>query len=196
MAEDKKLFLPVLQGTTRPKRRSIAVSRFIVSYIEKTYGDEIETQLVDPKEYAFPNDGKDPDVQDPRYTELTRRADGFVIVIPEYNHSFSGSLKRMLDSELTNYIHKPAALCGVSAGPWGGVRAIESILSPLREMGMIATFRDVNVAKVGEAFDDHGNPTDAFHMKPLQSAITELVWMAKVLSWGRENVPSKYHAKD
>src|SRR5689334_836008 len=98
----EKLFIPVLLGTTRPKRESIKAAKLVAS-VGKTI-EEIEIQLVDPSEYNFPFDGNDPENKDPRYSELTKRADGFFIVTPEYNHSFPGSLKRMLDSELQNYI--------------------------------------------------------------------------------------------
>src|SRR5581483_10997310 len=115
-----KLFIPVLLGTTRPKRESLKAARLVES-VGKTI-KEIEVQLVDPGEYTFPFDGNDPENKDPRYTELTARADGFFIVTPEYNHSFPGTLKRMLDSELENYNHKPVALAGLSDRMFGGVR--------------------------------------------------------------------------
>src|SRR5690606_9661531 len=133
-AHMSKLFIPILQGTTREGRQSINAAELILK-VSKEY-DEIETILVDPRDFNFPGDGNEPEAKDPRYTDITKRADGFFIVTPEYNHSIPGSLKRMLDSELKNYIHKPVAFAGVSAGPWGGVRAIEALVTTVREMGM------------------------------------------------------------
>src|SRR5436190_805064 len=121
-----KLYLPVLAGTTRAQRRSIWVAR-LVTEIGAGLPD-VETELIDPQDFTFPGDGNDPEGKDARYTAITERADGFFIVTPEYNHSFPGSLKRMLDSELKNYIHKPVAYCGVSEQQWGGVRAIEALV--------------------------------------------------------------------
>ena len=93
----EKLFIPILIGTTRPKRESVKPAR-LIEQVGKTI-DEIEVLLVDPNDYHFPFDGNDEENKDPRYTELTAKADGFFIVTPEYNHSFPGTLKRMLDSE-------------------------------------------------------------------------------------------------
>jgi NAD(P)H-dependent FMN reductase len=45
-----------------------------------------------------------------------------VIVASEYNHSFPGLLKHVLDSCLKEYIHKAVGVVGVSAGIWGGTR--------------------------------------------------------------------------
>jgi NAD(P)H-dependent FMN reductase len=187
----QKLFVPILQGTTRPKRRSINASKLIFDIGSKI--DEIEVQLVDPVDYNFPFDGNDPENKDPRYSELTLKADAFFIVTSEYNHSFPGTLKRMLDSELKNYIHKPVAFAGVSNGIFGGARAIESLVSSVREMGMVATFSDVYFPQVQNTFDEDGKLLDESVIKRIERAYTELIWMAKSLKWGRENVESVYH---
>ncbi|MBI2051380.1 NAD(P)H-dependent oxidoreductase [Candidatus Roizmanbacteria bacterium] len=113
----EKLFIPVLQGTTRQKRKSIYAA-WLVERVGKEF-EEVKTVLVDPLDFNFPFDGNDPEGKDPRYSKITKEADGFFIVTPEYNHGYPGSLKRMLDSELENYIHKPVAFAGVSSGPWG-----------------------------------------------------------------------------
>lgn len=191
MQDMEKLFLPILIGTTRPKRESVKPAR-LIEQVGKTI-DEIEVLLVDPNDYHFPFDGNDEENKDPRYTELTAKADGFFIVTPEYNHSFPGTLKRMLDSELKNYIHKPVAFAGVSAGIFGGVRAIESLLGPIREMGMVPTFADLFFPKVQELFDENGEIIDKKYIKRIHQAYEELIWLAKVLKWGREHVRSIYH---
>ncbi len=187
----KKLFIPILIGTTRPKRESIKPAQ-LIEQVGKTI-DEIEVALVDPNDYTFPFDGNDEENKDPRYTELTARADGFFIVTPEYNHSYPGTLKRMLDSELKNYIHKPVTFAGVSAQVFGGARAIEALLPPVREMGMVATFTDIYFPHVQDLFDENGEIRDKKYIKRIERAYEELIWMAKVLKWGRENVKSIYH---
>lgn len=186
-----KLYIPVLAGTTREKRKSIFAARLVVEVV-KTFED-IETELIDPKDFNFPGDGNDPEGKDSRYSKITERADGFFIVTPEYNHSFPGSLKRMLDSELSNYIHKPVALAGVSSGQWGGVRAIEALVGTVREMGLVATFTDMQFPKVQELFNESGELQNENIREYIRGAWTELIWMAKVLKSGRQNEPSKHH---
>ncbi len=186
-----KLYIPVLAGTTREQRKSIFAAR-LVAEVGNTF-DEIETEVIDPKDFYFPGDGNDPEGKDARYTAITERADGFFIVTPEYNHSFPGSLKRMLDSELSNYIHKPVAFAGASSGQWGGVRAIEQLVGTVREMGMVSTFTDMQFPKVQELFDDNGILQNEAYREYVKGAWIELIWMCKVMKNGRENVPSKYH---
>lgn len=186
-----RLYIPVLVGTARERRKSIHAAKLVME-VGRTFGD-IETELVDPNNFNFPGDGNDPEGKDPRYTAITARADGFFIVSPEYNHSFPGSLKRMLDSELKNYIHKPVAFAGVSSGPWGGVRAIEALVGTVRELGLVATFTDMKFPKVQELFNENGELQNDKQREHVKSAWQELLWMATVLRWGRENVASKYH---
>jgi len=185
------LFIPILAGTTREQRKSIFVAQLVYE-VSKQY-KEIDSVLIDPKDFTFPGDGNDPKSKDPRYTELTARADGFFIVTPEYNHSIPGSLKRMLDSELENYSHKPVAFAGVSAGPWGGVRAIESLVTAVREMGMVVTFTDVQFPKIQDIFDENGKLLDESYIKRIQRSFDELIWMVKVMKHGRNSIPSQNH---
>jgi NAD(P)H-dependent FMN reductase len=188
-----KLNIVILAGTTREKRKSIRAARFVFE-MAKQY-QEVEAVFVDPRDFNFPGDGNDAEGKDPKYTEITQKADGFFIVTPEYNHLIPGSLKRMLDSELKNYIHKPVAFAGVSDGLWGGVRAIEALVTTVREMGMVATFTDVQFPRVQDIFDENGKLLDEAYIKRVKRSLDELIWMAKTLKYGRENVPSQYHQK-
>ncbi len=180
-----KLYIPVLAGTTREQRKSIHAAR-LVAEVGASF-DEVETELIDPKDFNFPGDGNDPEGKDPHYSAVTARADGFFIVTPEYNHGYPGSLKRMLDSELENYIHKPVAFGGVSSGPWGGVRAIEALVNAVREMGLVTTFTDMQFPKIQDLFDEDGKLLNESYRKYVANAWKELIWMAKVLKAGREN---------
>lgn len=181
---EQKLVILVMAGTIRVQRESIKAAQFVAE-IGRTYPN-LQIEFVDPKDFTFPGDGNDPEGKDPRYSALTAKADGFFIVTPEYNHSFPGSLKRMLDSELKNYIHKPVALAGASSGAWGGVRAVEALVVSVREMGLVATFTSCYFPRVQDAFDENGKPTDERTKSAVRRAYDELIWMAKVLKTGRD----------
>lgn len=185
------LNIAVIVGTKRKARRSIYPAKLITEIGNSITG--VNASLVDPNDFNLPGDGNDPEGKDANYTKITKEADGFFIITPEYNHSFPGSLKRLLDSELKNYIHKPVNIAGVSSGRWGGVRAIEHLSVVTRELGMITTFADVQFPNVGEMFDKAGTLTDESAKQRIQKSWEELIWMAKVMKWGRENLPNSYH---
>ena len=88
--------IAVMAGTSRAQRESIKAARYVADFASKLPG--VTVLFVDPSDFNFPGDGNDPEGQDPRYSAIVEKADAFFIVTPEYNHSFPGSLKRMLDS--------------------------------------------------------------------------------------------------
>lgn len=179
----------VLAGTTRVQRESIKAARYIADFGRGLSG--VDIIFVDPVDFEFPGDGNDPEGKDPRYTAIVDKADAFFIITPEYNHSFPGSLKRMLDSELELYNHKPVAFAGASSGNWGGVRAVESLLTAVRETGLVAMSWDVYFPRVQDIFDDQGT------IKPEQKErydrnigklYDELLWFARMLKQAREEL--------
>ena len=97
-------------------------------------------------------------------------------------------LKHVLDTNLQEYVHKAVGIAGVSAGPFGGTRVIENMLSPMRELGLVTIFFDVNFGNVLKLFDDSGYLLDSSFVKRTDKFLNELVWMATTLRYGRENI--------
>jgi len=191
---EPKLFIPVLLGTPRKKRESQDVAEWVCSQLRQR--EEIETQLFDVCDFKLPHDhyGQEIKEQFPQWRDAIIRADGLVIVTPEYNHGYPGSLKSVLDLLLREYVHKAVAFVGVSAGPWGGTRVIEACVPMVRELGLAVTFSDLNFPKVGDKFDADGNLLDEAYNRRVGDFLDELAWMATTLRWGRNNVPSKFHS--
>ncbi len=131
----------------------------------------------------------------PEWRDAIIKADGLVVVTPEYNHGYPGSLKSVIDLLLPEYIHKAVTFVGVSAGPWGGTRVIEACVPMVRELGLVVTFSDLNFPLVGDKFDEEGKITDDAYEERVKGFLDELIWMSRTLQWGRENLPSKYHEK-
>jgi NAD(P)H-dependent FMN reductase len=137
---------------------------------------------------VLPVDDAGEQIKDGSFSDSMMRADALILVSPEYNHGYPGLLKHALDSNLKEYIHKAVGICGVSAGPFGGTRVIENMLPVMRELGLVTIFWDVNFSSVQNAFDDQGKLKDPSYLKRFDKFIKELIWMAKVLRYGRENV--------
>lgn len=186
MPNCRPLNIPVILGTTRKGRMSAHAARFMVQQIEKRQG--VATQLIDLSELPMPIDDAGEEIKDESFSNKMALADALVIVTPEYNHSFPGLLKHVLDSCLKEYIHKAAGIVGVSAGPFGGVRAIQDFLPVIRELGLVNIFWDVNFGNVTSAFDVSGKLLDAAFIKRADKFLDELVWMAKTLRYGRDNI--------
>jgi NAD(P)H-dependent FMN reductase len=178
--------MPVILGTTRKGRMSVHAARFIVGQIEKRSG--VVTDLIDISKVPMPIDDAGEGIKDQQFSERMMSADALVIVTPEYNHSFPGLLKHVLDSCLKEYIHKAAGLVGVSAGPFGGIRAIQDFLPVMRELGLVNIFWDLNFGNVSNVFDESGKLLDQAFIARADKFLNELIWMAKTLRYGRDNI--------
>ena len=183
----RPLFIPVILGTVRKGRASENVARFVFQQVCQREG--VETELIDIRELDLRIDDAGEGIKDKRFSEICERADGLVLVVPEYNHGYPGMLKHVLDSNLKEYIHKAVGICGVSAGGFGGTRVIQSLLPVLRELGLVTIFWDGNFSFAQDLFDDHGKIRDeATHAKRMNKFLGELIWMSKVLRFGRQNI--------
>ena len=186
----EKLFFPVLLGTNRNGRNSENVARWVLEKIKER--DDTKTQLFDARDFKLPGSDYGQAIKDlfPEYKDAIIRADGLVIVAPEYNHSFPGQLKSVLDLLLKEYIHKAVGLVGVSAGPWGGTRVIESLVPVVRELGLVVTHADLNFPMVQNTFNEDGTMKEEFagsFNERVNKFLEELVWIARALKHGREN---------
>ena len=186
MHDSRPLAIPVILGTPRQGRLSEHVARVIVE--QATAREDIQTELIDVRQLPLTPSDAGEQIKDTRFAETIMRADGLIIVAPEYNHGYPGMLKHALDSNLKEYIHKPVGLCGVSAGGFGGTRVVESLLPVMRELGLVTVFWDVNVSSVGKAFDADGQLLDDAMPRRVGKFLGELVWMARVLRAGRDEV--------
>lgn len=182
---EQPLFIPVILGTARQGRESEHVARFVFEQTKKRA--KLETELIDVRKIPMRLDDAGEDMKDPAFSATIERCDGIIIVTPEYNHGYPGLLKHALDMNLKEYIHKAVGICGVSAGQFGGARVIENLLPVMRELGLVTIFEDVNFGKVGKLFDEQGKVLDQDYVRRVDKFLDELIWMSRVLRYGRES---------
>jgi NAD(P)H-dependent FMN reductase len=122
--------------------------------------------------------------------EATRKltdADAFVIVTPEYNHSFPASLKALIDWHFTQWTAKPVAFVsyGGAAGGRHAVLHLENVLTELHAV----TIRD------GLAFPNYftawqdGSPLDAEAAGYAKTLLEQLAWWSQALRAARAATP-------
>jgi NAD(P)H-dependent FMN reductase len=182
----KPLFIPVILGTARQGRKSEHAARLVFAQTQKR--DGVETEFIDVRNIPMRLDDAGEQIKDPGFSATVERSDGLILVVPEYNHGYPGLLKHALDMNLKEYIHKAVGICGVSAGIMGGARMIENLLPVMRELGLVTIFSDVNFGTVAKIFDEQGNLLDQKFIHRIDDFLNELIWMARVLRHGRENV--------
>ena len=177
--------IPVILGTARVGRQSEKVANFIV---EETKKAGYETELVDVRDFRI--DATDNTQVSPAAKKLLpkiEKADAFIIVSPEYNHGYPGELKMMMDLLYQQYAKKPVGFCGVSAGGFGGARAVEQLRQIVVELHMVPIREALYFPVVQNLFDEKGvikNP-DAYKDR-FKSFINELTEYASALKASRK----------
>src|SRR6187401_1608816 len=179
----RPVFLPVIIGTPRQGRLTEPAAKFVFGEASKR--SDIKTELIDIRKIPIRTDDAGEALKDSQFCATVERADGLLIVTPEYNHSFPGLLKHVLDSCLSEYIHKAVGIAGISAGGFSGTRVIQGLLPVMRELGLATIFWDVNIGTVGKVFTEGGRLLDDAVIRRSDRFIRELIWMAKVLRYGR-----------
>jgi len=86
-----------------------------------------------------------------------QRADGYIMVSPEYNHAMSPALMEVLNhfgSSLFSY--KPSAIVTYSSGQWGGARAAVGMRTFLSELGCLPVSAMVHIPHAQDVLDEDG----------------------------------------
>lgn len=147
--------LMIIVASIREGRVGLPVSRWF-EQVARSHGS-FEVELVDLATLDLPlmTEPFHPSAQ--RYTQAHTRewsgrvtaADAFVLVMPEYNHSFSAPLKNALDYLYQEWAHKPVGFVsygGVSAGS----RAVAALQPVLYSLQMRAVQPVVHIPFVSE----------------------------------------------
>lgn len=190
------VYLPVILGTLREGRRSGGVARFAV---ERLRARGFETRLFDARDLQLGDlvhrewEQKEPS---PQMQELVRemaRADGFVLVFPEYNHGYPGALKNILDHLFDEWGHKPFAFAS-TGGVSGGMRAQENLAPVIRALNGVVVKSAVAVPSVGKAFGPEGPLDDeATWARRFDAMIDDLAWWADALADARARDRASAH---
>ncbi|MDC7124317.1 MAG: NAD(P)H-dependent oxidoreductase [Spirochaetales bacterium] len=188
---NEKLNILVIVGTTRNARSGKQISDWYISEAQKTAGDLMDFKVVDLQEWDLPLFNEDTPPMYHQYSELQNKiageidkADGFVFVTGEYNHSIPGSLKNLLDYIGAEWNKKPAAYVGY--GATGATRAIEHLIQILSCLGVASMRGHITVNAIWDALDGHGIPKDGYWFGDFENHLQELAWWANALKAARE----------
>ncbi len=174
--------IAIILSSTRTGRAGANVAQWVLEQARQR-GDA-DYELVDLAEVDLPQIDEPVPPALGRYTHpytqqwaaTVAAFDGYVIVTPEYNHSFPGALKNALDRVHAEWNNKAAGL--VSYGVDGGVRAVEA-LRPVLGALQIADVSATVTLNLRTDFADFGASfTPGEHQGP---ALTQM--LDQLLTW-------------
>jgi NAD(P)H-dependent FMN reductase len=179
------MYIPIILGTSREGRESEKVARYMIGEVEK-FG--LETELIDVRNFI--KSGSTDNAQQTslaaKYSEKITKADGIIIVSPEYNHGYPGELKLLLDTLYQQYARKPVGICGVSGGSLGGARMIEQLRLVMIELRMVPIREAIYFSNIDDLFDEKNNIQNNSYKNKIKNFLEELTWYADALKSARE----------
>ena len=184
------LTVPVILGSVRADRAGIRAARYLVAQLEARGH---AAPLIDPAELQLPlldrmykeyPQGQAPEPLE-RLAALYRRADAFVVVSAEYNHSIPPALSNTLDHFLEEYFWRPSGIVCYSAGQYGGVRAAMQLRAMLAELGTPSIPSLLPIPRVQKALSEAGEPAEDWLGRAAKKFLDELTWYAEALKTQR-----------
>lgn len=137
-----KPVLSIIVASTRPGRVGLAIAQWFHALAIAHDGFDVE--FVDLVDVDLPlyNEPRQPITRHyeydhtKRWSQIVARADAFVFVMPEYNHSYNAALKNALDYLYYEWRDKPVALVSYGGGALGA-RALEAVKPVLMALRLI-----------------------------------------------------------
>lgn len=170
----------IISASVRTGRKSHRVALYFQNFLLKQNLATVE--ILDLNVYQFPvfierlkyQPNPSPDVID--FSEKIKKADGVIIVTPEYNGGYPASIKNVIDLLYDEWFHKPIAITTVSDGSFGGTQVITSLLFTLWKIRAWVIPAMFPVPKVEEAFTEDGHPIKKSTDDRATTFINELLW--------------------
>ncbi len=104
-------------------------------------------------------------------------AEKFIFIMPEYNGSYPGVLKAMIDiSDIkASWWHKKALLVGVSTGRAGNLRGMDHITGSLNHMRIIVHPNKLPLSNIDKIMDEDGTITDKATLQAMDQQVAEFI---------------------
>jgi NAD(P)H-dependent FMN reductase len=123
-----------------------------------------------------------------KVTPRLAAADAFVVITPEYNHSYPASLKNAVDWHRTEWAAKPVGFVSYG-GISGGLRAVEHLRAVFAELHAVTIRETVSFHGAHTRFGADGVPTDEGSAVAAKALLDQLEWWARSLAEARAARP-------
>lgn len=192
----EKSKLVIIIGSVREGRFGPVVASWVADRAREHGGFEVEVVDLADAELPLSLPAASPKVAGDNYprpegmkvvTAQLDEADAFIVVTPEYNHSYPASLKALIDWHFTQWTAKPVAFVsyGGAAGGRHAVLHLENVLTELHAV----TIRDgLAFPNYFTAWED-GAPLNGDAEGYAKALLEQLAWWARALRSARRAVP-------
>ncbi|MES2796434.1 MAG: NAD(P)H-dependent oxidoreductase [Bacteroidota bacterium] len=173
--------IAIISSSVRIGRKSDRVALYFQQYLIDNRLATVE--ILDLEKYDFPifkaklKEQKEPSNIVLEFTKKIIKADGIIIVTPEYNGGYPASLKNVIDLLYDEWHRKPIAIATVSSGIFGGSQVLTALQFTLWKMRATTVPAMFPVPNVQDAFDELGHAKNKVETDKLANLfIKELLW--------------------
>jgi NAD(P)H-dependent FMN reductase len=188
----KPLRLAIIVGSTRDGRFGPVVASWFTELAERRA--DFAVTVVDLAETPLParmtrNPTPDEAAQFAAVTPKFTEADAFVVVTPEYNHSYPAALKNAIDLHYTQWRAKPIGFVSYG-GISGGLRAVEHLRQVFAELHAVTVRDTVSFHNAGGLFDGDGVPKEPEGCsQAAEVMLDQLAWWGRALHDANARTP-------
>ena len=188
--------LAIIVGSVREKRFGPVVGAWVAEQARTHGGFEVEVVdlakvdiplTMPPESPKFAGDAYPRPAGMAPLTTALAEADAFIVVTPEYNHSYPASLKAAIDWHFTQWTAKPVAFVSYGALA-GGRHAVLHLENVLVELHAVIVHDGLVFPNFYLNWED-GRPRDAEAASRAKGMLDQLAWWAAALHAARAAAP-------
>ncbi|MEX2230930.1 MAG: NAD(P)H-dependent oxidoreductase [Cyclobacteriaceae bacterium] len=178
--------IAIISASVRTGRKSYRVALYFENFLKSQSLATVE--ILDLNVYQFPvfterlkhQPSPSPDVID--FAEKIKKADGVLIVTPEYNGGYPASIKNVIDLLYPEWFRKPIAITTVSDGSFGGSQVITSLVFTLWKIRAWVIPAMFPVPNVEASFSEDGHPVKSSTDDRAKIFVDEFLWCIRAKS--------------
>lgn len=143
----------IIAGTDRKDSKTLRVAQYYRALLLQKGVDPVELLSLE---------GIGVETRSQHFLDIEERilvpTERFVLVMPEYNGSFPGILKLLIDHSDIKRVwwHKKAMLVGLADGRAGNLRGLDHMTNILNYLKMQVFWNKVPISRVGDEVDEAG----------------------------------------
>ncbi|MFD7321181.1 NADPH-dependent FMN reductase [Streptomyces sp. NPDC059875] len=191
-ADSAPLKLAVIVASNREGRFGPVIADWFLGRTAER--DDFTVDVVDLADIDLPTSlSYDPDAtvraELAKVSPVLAAADAFVVLTPEYNHSFPASLKSLIDWHYTEWQAKPVGFVSYG-GMAGGLRAVEQLRQVYAEMHAVTVRDTVSFHNAHGHFGEDGRHKDPTGPDAAaKSMLDQIAWWAHALRSAKSTRP-------
>jgi NAD(P)H-dependent FMN reductase len=174
--------IEIISGSPRQSSLTRRAAIYLKNWLNEKTGHQAD--IIDLKDWVLPHVQHvfvSVESTPEEFRPLSRRmfdADAFILATPEFNGSYSPTLKNLLD-HFPKQHHKPFGIVTASPGPLGGLRAAQQLLLLVPALFGIPSPYLLIIPGVDKKFGAGGELLDESFEFKIHNFISEFLWLAE-----------------